>query len=82
MTQRYSLLDVMRWSDAATKSGIISNGERAETNSLANRLAFADDHGNPAFVTRPQRARFEELVRKVLPESATPSLSCAAVRDA
>ena len=65
--QDYSLLDVMKWSHLARNVGIITNAEWEETNSLANRLAFAHDHDKPAFVTDAERARFEELVNKVMP---------------
>ena len=67
MQRKHSLLDVMAWSHRAKRAGRISEAECAETNALANRLAYADDHQQPAFVTGEERARFALLARRVVP---------------
>jgi hypothetical protein len=65
--QEPSILDLMKWAGDASAIGAIGDDERFELNRLANRMAFASDHGIPGFVTVQERARFSELVQKVTP---------------
>jgi hypothetical protein len=65
--QEPSILDLMKWAGDASAMGAIDDDERFELNRLANRMAFASDHRLPGFVTEQERARFSELVQKVIP---------------
>jgi hypothetical protein len=65
--QEPSILDLMKWAGDASAIGVIDDDERLELNRLANRISFACDHQMPNFVTARERARFDQLVRKVTP---------------
>jgi hypothetical protein len=67
--QEPSILDLMKWAGDASAIGVIDSDERFELNRLANRMAFACDHEMPGFVTEHERARFDQLVRKIMPPS-------------
>ena len=81
LQRKHSLLDVMAWSHRAKRAGRISEAECAETNALANRMAYADDHQQPAFVTGEERARFEVLSRRVEPVKLVETMSCFVLSD-